>query len=76
MEAKTVFARSLFDTKKWYFPQIFQLLQAVVRLKGLVKIPRFCVKQRLCKHHFKNECTLVFRENILKGLRIGMALPL
>ena len=55
---KTVLAPSLFDTKKWYFHQIFKLTPTVVRLKGLVKVPLFCVKQRLCKHCFKNEWTL------------------
>ena len=34
---------------------------AVVRLKGLVKVQLlFCVKQRSCKHCYKNECTLVW----------------
>ena len=28
------------------------------QLKGLVKVPLFCVKQRFCKHCFKNEWTL------------------
>ena len=43
---KTVFSQTLFDAKKWYFPQTFQLISAVVRLKVLVKVPLFCVKQR------------------------------
>ena len=43
--SKTVFARSLFDIKKWYLYQTFQLMSAVVRLKGLMKVLLFCVKQ-------------------------------
>jgi hypothetical protein len=34
-------------------------MSAVVRLKGFVKVPLFCVNQRLCKHCFKKEWTLV-----------------
>ena len=33
-------------------------MSAVVRLKGLVKLPLFCVRQRSCNHCFKNEWTL------------------
>ena len=46
MHLCAVFAQSVFDTKNWYFHQTFQLMSAVVRLKGLVKVPLFCVKQR------------------------------
>ena len=42
-------------TKKWFFYRTFQLMSAVVRLKGLVKVPLFCVKQRSCKHCLRNE---------------------
>ena len=49
---KTLFARSLFDKKKWYFHQIFQLWLGW-------KVQFFFVKQRLRKHCFKNEWTLV-----------------
>ena len=40
-------------TKKWYFHQTFQPNHSWHQLKGLVKVPRFCVK-----HCFKNEWTL------------------
>ena len=55
---KQCLARSLFNTQKWYFHQVFQLMSTVVKLKGLVKVPHFCVKQRSCKHCFENEWTL------------------
>ena len=53
-----MFAQSLFDTKKWYFQRIFELTPNVVRLKGLVKAQLSWIKQRLCKHCFKNKWTL------------------
>ena len=56
---KTVFTRSLFDTKKWYFHQTCQPYHSWHQLNGLAKLPLFCVKQRSCKHCFKKEWTLV-----------------
>ena len=52
-----MFARSLIGRKKWYFHQIFQANHSWHQLKGLVKVPLFCVKKRLCKL-FQNEWTL------------------
>ena len=34
-------------------------MSVVVRLKGLVELPLFCVKQRSCKPCFNNEWSLV-----------------
>ena len=60
---KTVLAPFLFDTKKWYFQRIFKLTPNVVRLKGLVKVPLFCVKQRLCKHCLRNKNLVQLNEH-------------
>ena len=49
-------------------------IESLELLNGLVKISRFCVKQRLCKHCFKNEYTLTFFKNILKGIIIEIQL--
>ena len=33
-------------TQKWYYHQTFQLMFAVVRLKGLLKVPNFFVTNK------------------------------
>ena len=38
---------------RWYFHRTFQPNHSWHQLKGLVKVPLFCVKQRSCKHCFK-----------------------
>ena len=57
----------MFDTKKWYFHQTFQPNHSWHQLKGLGKVPLFCVKQRSCKNCFKNEWTFT---NRIKPLRL------
>ena len=54
-----------------YFYQTFQLMLAVVRLKGLVKVPLFCVIQKSRKYCLKNEWTL---EDDLKRFLINPCL--
>ena len=54
-----MFARSLFDKTKWYFHQTFQPNNSWYQLKGLVKVPLFCVKQNRA-NTLKNEWTLLY----------------
>ena len=57
--SSTMGPKFFLSSYRFIFHQTFQLMSAVVRLKDLVKVLLFCVKQRSSKHCFKNEWTLI-----------------